>query len=129
MQIERRPPPSPEHVESARVAGLRYVTDQIPGIRRKRSGTGFTYVGPEGKTIQDEETLERIRALVIPPAWTDVWICPSPLGHIQVTARDAKGRKQYRYHPRYREARDESKFERLIGFSRLVPIIRRRVAA
>ncbi len=128
MKVDRRPEPSAEHVESARAAGLRYVSDRMPGIHREPAEKGFTYTGPDGKTIRDPDLLDRIRALVIPPAWTDVWICPNPLGHIQVTARDARGRKQYRYHPRYREARDETKFDRLLGFSRMVPVIRRRVA-
>jgi DNA topoisomerase-1 len=123
------PVPSPEHVESARVAGLRYVSDRSPGIRRRRAGKGFSYTGPEGKRLTDPAEIQRIRALVIPPAWTDVWICSDPNGHIQVTARDARGRKQYRYHPRYRAVRDETKFDRLLEFSRLLPIIRERVDA
>ncbi|HET7422908.1 MAG TPA: hypothetical protein VFJ92_05050, partial [Gemmatimonadales bacterium] len=97
----RRPaaaPPPPE--ESAASAGLRYVTDSAPGIRRKRAGSGFTYVGPDGRRITDEKALERIRKLAIPPAYTDVWICPAPNGHLQATGRDARGRKQYRYHPK-----------------------------
>ena len=93
---------SDEHVEAAESAGLRYVTDGTPGIRRERRGRGFTYIAPDGVVIRDAEELTRIRKLVIPPRWTDVWICPNPFGHIQVTARDARGRKQYRYHPRYR---------------------------
>src|SRR5258706_13097434 len=112
--------PLPEYVETARAAGLRYVTDRSPGIRRKRSGKGFVYLDPDGGRIRDGAVIRRIKALVIPPAWTDVWICPNEQGHIQVTARDARGRKQYRYHPRYREARDETKFDRLIEFSRLL---------
>ena len=99
-----------EHVESAHAAGLRYVSDTIPGIRRLRQEEGFAYLDPEGRPVTDEAELDRIRKLVIPPAWTDVWICPTPNGHIQVTARDAKGRKQYRYHPKYREVRDGTKF-------------------
>ena len=116
-----------EHAEAARAAGLRYVTDRSPGIRRKRVGKGFIFHGPDGKRLTDADTLQRIRSLVIPPAWTDVWICPSDNGHIQVTARDARGRKQYRYHPRYRAIRDETKFDRLLDFSRLLPVIRERV--
>lgn len=85
-------------VKSAAVAGLRYVSETGPGIARKRAGKGFTYSDAEGKTIRDKKVLERIRALVIPPAWTSVWICPDPDGHIQAVGRDAKGRKQYRYH-------------------------------
>lgn len=116
-----------EHVEAARAAGLRYVTDDTPGIRRKRVGRGFSYIGPDGKVIKDSEQKKRLKSLVIPPAWTDVWICPDPNGHIQVTARDAKGRKQYRYHPRYRQARDETKFDRMLEFSKVLPNIRDRV--
>lgn len=119
--------PSDEHVESAAAAGLRYVTDAMPGIRRKRVGRGFAYYDPEGQLIRNRDELKRIRALVIPPAWTEVWICPNPTGHIQVTARDAKGRKQYRYHPRYREVRDETKFGRMLEFSQIVPKIRDQV--
>ena len=89
-------------VESAKLAGLRYVSDAAPGIRRRRSGRGFSYVDAEGTTIRDRAALRRIKALVIPPAWTDVWICTLPHGHIQASARDAKGRKQYRYHARWR---------------------------
>lgn len=121
------PAPSPEHVESAQAAGLHYVTDRSPGIRRKRAGKGFYYLDPDGKRITDRAQIKRIRALVIPPAWTEVWICPSPTGHIQVTARDARGRKQYRYHPKYRAIRDETKFGRMLDFSRLLPLIRERV--
>jgi DNA topoisomerase-1 len=113
--------------EAAEAAGLRYVTDASPGIRRKRSGTGFSYVGADGKTIRDAGVLARIRALAIPPAYTDVWICPSPNGHIQATGRDARGRKQYRYHPRWREVRDETKFGRMLAFSEVLPEIRKRV--
>ena len=100
------------------------MTDQSPGTRRKRAGRGFSYIGGDGRRIRDPDELRRIKALVIPPAWTDVWICPNPHGHIQVTARDAKGRKQYRYHPRYREVRDETKFDRLLLFSEVLPLIR-----
>jgi DNA topoisomerase I len=113
--------------EAAEAAGLRYVTDRSPGIRRKRAGTGFSYVGPDGKTIRDAKVLARIRALAIPPAYSDVWICPSPSGHIQATGRDARGRKQYRYHPRWREVRDETKFGRMLAFSEVLPEIRKRV--
>jgi DNA topoisomerase-1 len=116
-----------EHVESAAAAGLRYVSDVMPGIRRKRSGRGFSYQRPDGSTITNGDELARIRALVIPPAWADVWICPNPQGHIQVTARDARGRKQYRYHPRYRAIRDETKFGRILEFSELLPALRDRV--
>jgi DNA topoisomerase-1 len=114
-------------VESAQVAGLRYVSDTMPGIRRKKAGTGFSYVGPDGKAIRDAKELARIRSLAIPPAYTDVWICPTPNGHIQATGRDARGRKQYRYHPKWRETRDETKFGRMLAFSEVLPRIRDRV--
>ena len=114
---------------AARDAGLRYVTDDRPGIRRIRAGRGFRYIGPDGVAIRDAATLERIRALAIPPAWTDVWICPSATGHLQATGRDARGRKQYRYHPDWRESRDAVKYERLIAFAEALPTIRRRVSA
>jgi DNA topoisomerase-1 len=114
-------------VESAEAAGLRYVSDMMPGIRRKKAGTGFRYVGPDGKAIKDPAVLGRIRSLAIPPAYVDVWICPIPNGHIQATGRDARGRKQYRYHPRWREVRDETKFGRVLAFSETLPRIRRRL--
>ena len=114
----------PEH---AKAAGLRHVTDARPGIRRKGAGRGFRYIGLDGKPIRDRDEIRRIKALVIPPAWTDVWICPKPNGHILATGRDAKGRKQYRYHPRYRKIRDETKFDRMLAFSEVLPSIRVRV--
>jgi DNA topoisomerase-1 len=114
-------------VESAQAAGLRYVSDTQPGIRRKRAGKGFAYLGTDGKPIKDEKELARIRSLAIPPAYVDVWICPSPNGHIQATGRDARGRKQYRYHPKWREVRDETKFGRMLAFSEALPQIRARV--
>jgi DNA topoisomerase-1 len=113
--------------DSARAAGLRYVSDTGPGISRKGAGKGFTYTAPDGKKIRDKETLARIKALAIPPAWTDVWICPNERGHIQATGRDDKGRKQYRYHARWHEVRDETKFTRLIAFGKALPGIRARV--
>lgn len=112
---------------SAKAAGLRYVTDDRPGIRRRRSGKGFVYLDPEGRRIRDRDVLGRIASLAIPPAWTDVWIAPSPVGHIQATGRDAKGRKQYRYHPRWRAVRDETKYGRMMTFGRILPRIRARV--
>ena len=114
-------------VDSAQAAGLRYVSDTMPGIRRKRSGSGFSYVGPDGKAVKDPATIARIRSLAIPPAYVDVWICPSANGHIQAIGRDARGRKQYRYHPKWRETRDETKFGRILAFSEALPAIRRRV--
>lgn len=116
-----------EHMVAARDAGLRYVTDSMPGIRRQRHGRGFTYIGPDGQTIRDRAQLRRFRALVIPPGWTDVWICHDPDGHLQVTARDARGRKQYRYHPDFRAHRDDTKFERLFLMADVLWKIRRRV--
>jgi DNA topoisomerase-1 len=128
----RRPKkPVPEVVtdpiETAESAGLRYVSDIMPGIRRKRAGKGFVYVGPDGKQIRDEKQLARIRSLAIPPAYNDVWICPSPNGHIQATGRDARGRKQYRYHAKWREVRDETKYGRMLAFSEALPRIRKRL--
>jgi DNA topoisomerase I len=113
-------------VESAEEAGLRYVNDTGPGIRRRRSGRGFTYVGVDGARITDRGQLERIRSLAIPPAWTDVWISPTRKGHIQATGRDAKGRKQYRYHPKWHDVRDEVKFGRMLAFAAALPRIRDR---
>ena len=109
-------------------SGLRFSTDAEPGISRRRAGRGFRYLGPRGKPINDAETLDRIRALAIPPAWSDVWICRDARGHLQAVGRDARGRKQPRYHARWRERRDEVKFSRLAGFGRALPAIRRRVA-
>jgi DNA topoisomerase-1 len=118
--------PEDDPVLSAREAGLRYVSDARPGIRRKRSGKGFTYIGPDDKRITDTSALDRIRSLAIPPAWEDVWISTDPRGHLQATGRDARGRKQYRYHPRWREVRDANKFDRLVAFGLTLPKIRKR---
>ena len=112
---------------AAKSAGLRYVDDRRPGISRIRQGKGLRYRGPDGRRIRDGETLTRIRSLAVPPAWRDVWICPDPSGHLQATGRDVKGRKQYRYHPRWREVRDGNKYERMIAFGRALPHIRQRV--
>jgi len=114
-------------VLSAKEAGLQYVSDVQPGIRRKKFGKRFRYVDAEGKPIQDEETLQRIRSLVIPPAWTDVWICADSRGHLQATGRDARGRKQSRYHPRWREVRDQTKYERMLLFGTALRGIRMRL--
>lgn len=114
--------------KEARAAGLRYTSDVKPGIRRKLVGKTFVYHFPDGRRVRDEETLARIRSLAIPPAWTDVWICPFENGHIQATGRDARGRKQYRYHSRWREQRDENKFQRITKFARALPKLRRRVS-
>src|SRR3954451_5557443 len=116
-----------DSVEAAEEAGLRYVNDERPGYSRRAKGKNFEYLDTEGKPIRDEQRLLRIKRLAIPPAWTDVWICPSPNGHIQATGRDARRRKQYRYHERWREVRDENKFERLAAFAKALPKIRRRV--
>jgi DNA topoisomerase-1 len=123
------PAPSADAVQSARAAGLRYSTDSKPGIRRRRSGSGFTYISPGGKALRDRAEIERIRRLVIPPAWTDVWICPDPRGHLQATGRDARGRKQHRYHPRWRQVRDETKYDRMLGFAQALGAVRRRTMA
>jgi len=123
--LDATPLPDPE--ESAREAGLRYVSDDRPGIRRRRAGKAFRYLRPDGSPVKDQPTLHRIKALVIPPAWTDVWIANDPRGHIQATGRDAKGRKQYRYHARWRAVRDETKYERMLAFGAALPTIRERV--
>jgi DNA topoisomerase I len=112
---------------TAQLAGLRYTTDEQPGIRRRRKGRGFSYVDRDGEPIHDKNELRRVQRLAIPPAWTDVWISPSPLGHIQATGRDARGRKQYRYHERWREVRDEAKYGRLSDFAKALPRIRERI--
>jgi DNA topoisomerase-1 len=123
------PPVAQDPVESARAAGLRYTTDTKPGVRRRRHGKSFTYIDPDGRPVRTPADLDRIRSLVIPPAWTNVWICPDARGHLQATGRDARGRKQYRYHPRWRAVRDETKYHRMIGFAQVLPGIRRKTAA
>lgn len=120
-------PISVDAVQSAKDAGLRYVSDDGPGIHRKRAGKGFTYVGSHGEPVRDANELKRIRSLAIPPAWTDVWIAPTARGHIQATGRDAKGRKQYRYHPAWRAVRDATKYHRMIAFAEALPRLRERV--
>jgi len=117
-----------EPAEAAEEAGLQYVSDDRPGYTRKANNGDFEYLDTQGKKIRDEQRVLRIKRLAIPPAWTDVWICPSSNGHIQATGRDARRRKQYRYHERWRELRDENKFSRLADFARALPKIRRRVA-
>lgn len=114
-------------IESAEAVGLHYVTDEMPGIQRKRSGKNFLYFNPNGDRIKDEKAIQRINSLAIPPAYKDVWICPLENGHLQATGRDAKGRKQYRYHPLWRSIRDQTKFTRMIAFSQALPDIRRRI--
>jgi DNA topoisomerase-1 len=116
--------PNSEPTVAARAAGLRYVSDDKPGISRVKKGDGFVYLDKDGKPVEDETTLARIKALVIPPAWTDVWICPSANGHLQATGRDAKHRKQYRYHAKWRSVRDEVKYERMLNFGQALPAIR-----
>jgi DNA topoisomerase I len=115
--------------EAAHEAHLTYVSDEEAGIERRKVGRGFRYLRADGREVKDQATLRRIRSLVIPPAWTDVWICPEPAGHIQATGRDARRRKQYRYHPRWREVRDRNKFGRMIELAQTLPRIRRAVAA
>jgi DNA topoisomerase-1 len=112
---------------AAKAAGLRYVNDNKPGIRRERAGDGFRYFDAKGEPVENEDVLRRIKSLAIPPAWVDVWICPHETGHLQATGRDARGRKQYRYHPKWREVRDEVKYERMIKFGQALPAIRREV--
>ena len=126
--------PEPQHVEvhvppqeSAKAAGLRYVTDGKPGITRETVRNTVRYRLPDGKPVNDPETLARIKSLVIPPAWTRVWIGTHPNGHLQATGRDARGRKQSRYHPKWREVRDENKYERMTHFADALPLIRQRV--
>jgi DNA topoisomerase-1 len=111
----------------AAAAGLRYTRDDRPGIRRVRAGRGFSYRRPDGSTLRDPAERRRIAGLAVPPAWTDVWICPDPQGHLQATGRDQRGRKQYRYHPRWREVRDADKFDRLLGFGTRLADLRARV--
>ncbi len=118
----------PNPAESAAAIGLQYFSDTQSGIRRKRQGKGFVYIGIDGKQIHDEPTLQRIASIVIPPAWTDVWICPRHNGYLQATGRDARGRKQYRYHPKYRQTRDQTKYGRMLVFGETLPGIRKTVA-
>jgi DNA topoisomerase-1 len=125
FSLPAQPPTDP--VLAARAAGLRYANDGRPGIARKRAGKAFRYLDAGGRPVRDEGDLKRIRSLAIPPAWTDVWICPDPLGHIQATGRDEKGLKQYRYHPRWRAVRDECKYGRMEVFGRALPRIRERL--
>jgi DNA topoisomerase I len=127
--VSKRPEPNivTDSAEAAEEAGLRYVSDRQPGYSRKSKGGDFEYLDVEGKPIRDEQRLLRIKRLAIPPAWKDVWISPSPNGHIQATGRDARRRKQYRYHDRWREVRDENKYERMVNFGDALPKVRRRV--
>ena len=119
---------SPEVLKAAaKAARLRYMTDHSKGIRRERTETGFDYYAPDGTKIADEAELKRIRALAIPPAYQDVWICPYANGHLQATGRDARGRKQYRYHTKWREVRDEEKYGKMLVFGKVLPKIRAQV--
>jgi DNA topoisomerase I len=113
--------------DAAESAGLRYVSDDRPGVRRKKSGKGFSYARPDGTKLSDAHVLARIRSLAIPPAWTNVWICPFADGHVQATGRDAKGRKQYRYHPLFREVRESTKYEHVVAFADALPRVRTKV--
>jgi DNA topoisomerase I len=127
LKKRRLPDIVTDPVLSAKEAGLRYVTDAQPGIRRRKSGKGFRYFDADGKPVRDRETLQRIRSLVIPPAWTEVWICADERGHLQATGRDARGRKQSRYHPRWRVVRDETKYERMLLFGTALRRLRARL--
>jgi DNA topoisomerase-1 len=128
MPSSKTPEKDREFRAAARSARLRYVSDTERGFGRRRHGKSFSYVRPNGEALRDRATLDRIRSLAIPPAWQDVWICAYANGHLQATGRDARGRKQYRYHPRWREAQDENKYERIIAFAKALPKIRRAVA-
>ena len=114
--------------EAAEDAGLTYVSDEQPGLAREREGDGFRYLKPNGSVVTDEATLERVRRLAIPPAWTGVWICTKANGHLQATGRDARGRKQYRYHVQFREVRESTKYEHMLEFARALPAIRAKIA-
>ena len=129
LQVGRARTDDGDPVLAAASAGLRYTPDGGPGITRRKVGKGWSYRGPDGEPVRDEETLARIKALAIPPAYTEVWINPDPQGHIQATGRDLKGRKQYRYHPRWNEVRGETKFGRMISFGEALPAVRARVEA
>ncbi|MFC7610108.1 DNA topoisomerase IB [Teichococcus aestuarii] len=110
-----------------RIAGLRYVSDETPGLTRRRSGKGWSFRDARGAPVKDKAVIARLRALAVPPAWTEVWLCPHANGHIQATGRDAKGRKQYRYHPDWRAARDATKYRHILHFARILPALRARV--
>lgn len=122
------PPPPVEPEAAARAAGLRYVSDDGPGLTRRRSGTGWSYRDATGKPVRDKAVLARLRSLAVPPAWTEVWFCPRADGHIQATGRDARGRKQYRYHPDWRAQRDATKYHHVMDFARALPKLRATVA-
>jgi DNA topoisomerase I len=131
VRAQAKPAPrehAPPEAQAAADAGLHYVSDTEPGLRRRRAGKGFVYLDAKGKRIGDKATLERIRALAIPPAYTDVWICSNPRGHLQASGRDARGRKQYRYHARWRKTRDAGKFARVSAFGKRLPKLRRQLS-
>ena len=121
--------PNSDAAASAKEAGLRYVTDRRPGIRREMTSVGFKYIAANGRVMRNRREITRINKLAVPPAWTDVWICPDPRGHIQATGRDAKRRKQYRYHSDWRAGRDENKYDRMLAFADALPKIRQRIRA
>ena len=127
VQTRRRRQAAIDPEGAAESAGLRYVSDARPGIRRQRSGKSFAYSRPDGARLTDPDVRRRVKSLAIPPAWTDVWICPLANGHIQATGRDARGRKQYRYHPRFREVRDSTKYERVVAFADALPGLRAKI--
>src|SRR6185503_18277129 len=120
-------PADPPEAQAAADAGLRYVSDTEAGLRRRRAGKGFVYLDAKGKRIADANAIARIRALAIPPAWTDVWICKDARGHLQASGRDARGRKQYLYHADWRSVRDASKFDRMLAFGSALPDLRGRI--
>jgi DNA topoisomerase-1 len=121
-------PASPPTAGDAEKAGLEYANDGEPGFRRRRNGKGFSYLDSDGNALRDPYAIARIRALAIPPAWTEVWICASESGHLQATGRDARGRKQYRYHPDFTAIRDSAKYERVVEFAKALPAMRATIA-
>jgi DNA topoisomerase-1 len=125
---EHLKPVSPSPIHAAKISGLQYTTDKISGITRRGTGKHIQFYDPKGRRIRNPIELRRIKSLAVPPAWTNVWISPFSDSHLQATGRDARGRKQYRYHPRWREARDQTKYDRLIPFGRVLPKLRTRVA-
>ena len=128
-RVAKQPEVKIDPLVSAKAAGLRYVSDATPGFARRPKGKSFTHLGLDRETIRDPDDLARIKSLAIPPAWTEVWICSRADGHLQATGRDARGRKQYRYHPRWRTVRDESKYDRMMAFAGALPAIRKRTDA
>jgi DNA topoisomerase-1 len=129
-RVREEPDQEPLKTDPAKAAkdiGLRYVNDAMPGIKRRRTGRSFSFYDHTGQKIGDPDVIKRIRSLVLPPAWKDVWICRYPNGHLQATGIDARGRKQYRYHPKWRAFRDETKYGRMVAFGRALPVLRARV--